>query len=141
MEWRVSIYGRSLDEWDKLAKWIVDNKLFSHNVRWLIQVPRIYEVYKANGSIRTYEDIVISNAGRSVLFSRADLSILQMCSNLYSRLRKILKVTQSCMCSFSVSSGLIPLMTNPKLNEGFTRSSLTHDCGISHSPHHTRTGA
>ncbi|PPQ68832.1 hypothetical protein CVT25_008880 [Psilocybe cyanescens] len=60
VEWRVSIYGRSLDEWDKLAKWIVDNKLFSHNVRWLIQVPRIYEVYKANGSIRTYEDIVIN---------------------------------------------------------------------------------
>ncbi|KAF8799362.1 AMP deaminase [Phlegmacium glaucopus] len=60
VEWRLSIYGRSTDEWDKLAKWIVNNKLFSHNVRWLIQVPRIYEVYKANGSIRTFEDIVIN---------------------------------------------------------------------------------
>jgi len=57
-EWRLSIYGRSLDEWDKLAKWIVNNKLFSHNVRWLIQVPRLYTVYKANGSINTFEDIV-----------------------------------------------------------------------------------
>lgn len=60
MEWRISIYGRSPDEWDKLAKWVIDNKLFSHNVRWLIQVPRIYEVYKANGSVKTYEDIVVS---------------------------------------------------------------------------------
>ena len=60
VEWRISIYGRSTDEWDKLAKWIVNNKLFSHNVRWLIQVPRLYEVYKANGSVRTFEDIVIS---------------------------------------------------------------------------------
>lgn len=60
VEWRISIYGRSPDEWDKLAKWVVNNKLFSHNVRWLIQIPRIYEVYKANGSIKTYEDIVIS---------------------------------------------------------------------------------
>ena len=59
-EWRISIYGRSLGEWDKLAKWIVTNKLFSHNVRWLIQVPRLYEVYKANGSIETFEDIVRS---------------------------------------------------------------------------------
>lgn len=59
-EWRMSIYGRSLDEWDKLARWIVNNKLFSHNVRWLIQVPRLYEVYKANGSVETFEDIVVS---------------------------------------------------------------------------------
>ncbi|KAF8885708.1 hypothetical protein CPB84DRAFT_1816803 [Gymnopilus junonius] len=58
VEWRISIYGRNPNEWDKLAKWIVNNKLYSHNVRWLIQVPRLYEVYKANGSIRTFEDIV-----------------------------------------------------------------------------------
>lgn len=64
-EWRISIYGRSLDEWDKLAKWVVGNKLYSHNVRWLIQVPRLYDVYKRSGSINTFEDIV-----RSTLFSR-----------------------------------------------------------------------
>ena len=60
VEWRISIYGRSADEWDKLAKWVIDHKLFSHNVRWLIQVPRLYEVYKANGSVKTFEDIVTS---------------------------------------------------------------------------------
>ena len=59
-EWRISIYGRKEDEWDKLAKWIVNNKLYSHNVRWLIQVPRLYDVYKLNGSIDTFEDIVRS---------------------------------------------------------------------------------
>ncbi|KAK7018040.1 AMP deaminase [Paramarasmius palmivorus] len=57
-EWRLSIYGRSPEEWDKLAKWIVNNKLYSHNIRWLIQVPRLYDVYKANGSVDTFEDIV-----------------------------------------------------------------------------------
>ncbi|KAH9889782.1 AMP deaminase [Cubamyces lactineus] len=57
-EWRISIYGRQRDEWDKLARWIVNNKLYSHNVRWLIQVPRLYDVYKQNGSINTFEDIV-----------------------------------------------------------------------------------
>lgn len=59
-EWRISIYGRNEDEWDKLAKWIVNHKLYSHNVRWLIQVPRLYDVYKMNGSIDTFEDIVRS---------------------------------------------------------------------------------
>jgi AMP deaminase len=49
-----------MDEWDKLAKWICHNKLYSHNVRWLIQVPRLYSVYKQNGSINTFEDIVKS---------------------------------------------------------------------------------
>lgn len=60
VEWRISIYGRNPAEWDKLAKWIVHNKLYSHNVRWLIQVPRLYDVYKHNGSIDTFEDIVRS---------------------------------------------------------------------------------
>ncbi|CAK5277411.1 unnamed protein product [Mycena citricolor] len=59
-EWRVSIYGRSPDEWDKLAKWVINNKLYSHNVRWLIQVPRLYDIYKANGSIQTFQDIILN---------------------------------------------------------------------------------
>lgn len=57
-EYRISIYGRSADEWDKLAEWIVDNKLFSHNVRWLIQVPRLYSVYKAGNLVDSFQDIV-----------------------------------------------------------------------------------
>ena len=39
---------------------MIDNKLFSHNVRWLIQIPRLYGVYKENGSIHNFEDIVRS---------------------------------------------------------------------------------
>ncbi|KAH9953331.1 AMP deaminase [Russula dissimulans] len=57
-EWRLSIYGRRPDEWDKLAEWVINNRLFSHNVRWLVQVPRLYNVYKENGSIQNFEDIV-----------------------------------------------------------------------------------
>ncbi|KAL1955727.1 hypothetical protein VTO42DRAFT_8125 [Malbranchea cinnamomea] len=57
-EWRISIYGRSIHEWDKLAAWVVDNKLFSPNIRWLIQVPRLYDVYKSNGQVENFEDII-----------------------------------------------------------------------------------
>ncbi|KAJ1914510.1 AMP deaminase [Mycoemilia scoparia] len=57
-EYRVSIYGRSADEWDNLAAWVVDNKLISNNVRWLIQTPRLYNVYKSAGQIENFEDII-----------------------------------------------------------------------------------
>ncbi|PKC59713.1 AMP deaminase [Rhizophagus irregularis] len=57
-EYRVSIYGRSTSEWDKLAKWIINNKLISPNVRWLIQIPRLYNVYKATGTYECYEFVI-----------------------------------------------------------------------------------
>lgn len=57
-EWRISIYGRSLDEWDKLAAWVVDNKLFSPNIRWLIQIPRLYDVYKSSGMMENFEQVI-----------------------------------------------------------------------------------
>jgi len=31
VEWRISIYGCHLKEWDKLAAWVVDNKVSSPN--------------------------------------------------------------------------------------------------------------
>lgn len=60
VEWRISIYGRSIDEWDKLAAWVVDNKLFSPNVRWLIQVPRLFDVYKSSNLMDNFEQIVVN---------------------------------------------------------------------------------
>ncbi|EIW81217.1 AMP deaminase [Coniophora puteana RWD-64-598 SS2] len=59
-EWRVSVYARSANEWDNVAKWVVNNKLFSHNVRWLVQVPRLYHIYKESGTVQTFEDIVVN---------------------------------------------------------------------------------
>ena len=58
VEWRISIYGRSIDEWEKLAAWVVDHKLYSPNVRWLIQVPRLYDVFKSTGLVENYEEVV-----------------------------------------------------------------------------------
>ncbi|KAJ3069940.1 AMP deaminase [Podochytrium sp. JEL0797] len=57
-EYRVSIYGRDKKEWDKLATWVVDNKLFSENVRWLVQVPRLYNVYKASGLLQNFQQVL-----------------------------------------------------------------------------------
>lgn len=57
-EYRISIYGRSIDEWSKLADWVIDNNLLSHNVRWLIQVPRLYDIYKKTGLVTSFQDII-----------------------------------------------------------------------------------
>ncbi|KAJ4288022.1 AMP deaminase [Kalmusia sp. IMI 367209] len=60
VEWRISIYGRDIDEWDKLAAWVIDNKLFSPNVRWLVQIPRLFDVYKATGLMDNFEQVVVN---------------------------------------------------------------------------------
>ncbi|KAJ2746128.1 AMP deaminase [Coemansia sp. BCRC 34301] len=62
-EYRISIYGRSADEWDKLAAWVVDHKILSPNVRWLIQVPRLYNVYKAGGQVANFEQVLMNLFG------------------------------------------------------------------------------
>ncbi len=37
-EYRISVYGRKPVEWDTLAAWVVQNRLYSDNNAWLIQV-------------------------------------------------------------------------------------------------------
>lgn len=60
VEYRLSIYGRKRDEWSKLAAWAVDNNLFSYNVRWMIQIPRLYDAYKEAGYLTSFEDLLRS---------------------------------------------------------------------------------
>ncbi|XP_005357189.1 AMP deaminase 1 isoform X1 [Microtus ochrogaster] len=44
---RLSIYGRSPDEWSKLSSWFVCNRIYCPNMTWMIQVPRIYDVFRS----------------------------------------------------------------------------------------------
>ena len=57
-EWRVSIYGRKRTEWAKLADWFYDNRLSSPNVRWMIQIPRLYAVYKKAGLVAHFGEVL-----------------------------------------------------------------------------------
>lgn len=84
-EYRISIYGRKSDEWDMLAAWIVDNRLYSPNnrylpaplaygfvsrrcalptptpyptLRWVIQIPRLYGMYASKGMLSTFEEFL-----------------------------------------------------------------------------------
>lgn len=57
-EYRLSIYGRSRDEWDKLARWAIKNKIYSDNVRWMIQIPRLYDIYKSAKIVKNFQEIL-----------------------------------------------------------------------------------
>uniref|UniRef100_A0A671TKQ1 AMP deaminase n=1 Tax=Sparus aurata TaxID=8175 RepID=A0A671TKQ1_SPAAU len=58
VELRLSIYGRSRDEWDKLAKWAVKHGVYSKNVRWLVQVPRLFDVYHTKKQLCNFEEML-----------------------------------------------------------------------------------
>mmetsp|Transcript_17405 Transcript_17405/g.43329 ORF Transcript_17405/g.43329 Transcript_17405/m.43329 type:complete len:966 (+) Transcript_17405:420-3317(+) len=75
-EWRLSIYGRKMDEWDKLAKWVLaggesglaksrhpavtaeNKKLISANNMWMIQIPRLFETYKSAGQLENFQQML-----------------------------------------------------------------------------------
>jgi AMP deaminase len=57
-EYRISIYGRRADEWDKLGRWFTQHHIFSPVARWLIQVPRLYPSYYAEGNVQSFQDML-----------------------------------------------------------------------------------
>ncbi|EXB63797.1 AMP deaminase [Morus notabilis] len=57
-EYRISVYGRKQSEWDQLASWFVNNAIYSDNAVWLIQLPRLYNVYKNMGIVTSFQNIL-----------------------------------------------------------------------------------
>jgi len=57
-EYRLSIYGRDPKEWDVLANWVMDFDLFSSNMRWMIQLPRLYTAYRADGTVKNFQHML-----------------------------------------------------------------------------------
>ncbi|XP_028163654.1 AMP deaminase 2 isoform X8 [Ostrinia furnacalis] len=57
-ELRLSIYGKSPGEWAKLAKWAIQYDVHSNNVRWLIQIPRLYDIFKSNKIMSNFQEFL-----------------------------------------------------------------------------------
>lgn len=57
-EWRISIYGRSMSEWHILANWIRSYHLNSHQIRWMIQIPRLFALYFSNKIIKNFQEML-----------------------------------------------------------------------------------
>jgi len=56
LELRVSIYGRSTNEWDTLANWFVDYNMQHPHITWMIQVPRLYNIFKKKNVVTSMSD-------------------------------------------------------------------------------------
>ncbi|XP_037936468.1 AMP deaminase 2 isoform X3 [Teleopsis dalmanni] len=57
-ELRLSIYGKHREEWTKLAKWAIDYNVYSPNIRWLIQIPRLFDIFKSNNLMSSFQEIL-----------------------------------------------------------------------------------
>ncbi|KAB0401247.1 hypothetical protein E2I00_008247, partial [Balaenoptera physalus] len=51
---RLSIYGCSPKEWPNLARWFIQHKVYSPNMRWIIQVPRIYDIFRSKNLLPSF---------------------------------------------------------------------------------------
>ena len=58
MEPRISIYGRSMSEWSNLGAWTYDNRVTSKHIRWMVQIPRLYGIYKKIGLVNNFQDML-----------------------------------------------------------------------------------
>jgi len=57
-EFRMSVYGTKPTQWEDLAKWIWRYQLWSPRNKWLIQVPRIYNIFRHIGILRSFQDML-----------------------------------------------------------------------------------
>ena len=58
LEPRISVYGRKRSEWSKLGRWYCTNRLASPNVRWMVQIPRLYSIYKRIGLVSNFLEMI-----------------------------------------------------------------------------------
>eukprot|EP00924_Labyrinthula_sp_SR-Ha-C_P009542 snap_masked-scaffold_2-processed-gene-27.19-mRNA-1 protein AED:0.11 eAED:0.11 QI:0/0/0/0.71/1/1/7/0/655 len=58
IEPRISVYGKDRSEFFKLGNWWFENKLFSPHTRFMIQVPRLYKIYKRAGIVQNFVKVL-----------------------------------------------------------------------------------
>ncbi|ELQ74689.1 Adenosine monophosphate deaminase [Trachipleistophora hominis] len=58
VELRISVYGKSKDEFYKLAHWIESNKLYSKHIKWVVQIPRLFPNLKEKYNIKSFGEML-----------------------------------------------------------------------------------
>lgn len=57
-EYRICVYGKSPEDLKKQAFWLSTYNIKSHRVRWVIQIPRLYSVFKQQGLVKNFGEIL-----------------------------------------------------------------------------------
>ncbi|XP_045537933.1 AMP deaminase 2 [Papilio machaon] len=58
VEPRLSIYCKRMDEWARLASWALRHGVRSPHVRWLVQVPRLYDIYRNKKLLKNFQEFL-----------------------------------------------------------------------------------
>ncbi|CAK1583941.1 unnamed protein product [Parnassius mnemosyne] len=58
VEPRLSIYCKRADEWSRLASWAIRHEMHSPHVRWLVQVPRLYDIYRNKRLLKNFQEFL-----------------------------------------------------------------------------------
>ena len=58
MEPRITLFGRYQHEWNDLAEWTAFHGFLRDDVRWVVQVPRIYQLWKQTGDLESFQDMI-----------------------------------------------------------------------------------
>jgi AMP deaminase len=62
-EFGISIYGKSSREWAVLSRWVLGNNLRSDQLRWIIQIPRLYGLFRGYGKVDSFADFLCNIFG------------------------------------------------------------------------------
>ncbi|KAK2703294.1 AMP deaminase 2-like [Artemia franciscana] len=57
-EMRISIAGKSIEEWDKVARWVIKWDVYSKNVIWLMQIPRVYDILRSYENVANFQSVI-----------------------------------------------------------------------------------
>jgi adenosine deaminase len=55
---RLSIYGRSRVEWDRLSRWFVLHGMAHRTNSWMIQIPRLFHLYRGSGILSNFQEML-----------------------------------------------------------------------------------
>ncbi|KAH3679917.1 hypothetical protein WICMUC_000660 [Wickerhamomyces mucosus] len=50
--------SEGLTKWESIANWVIDNKLISHNVKWIIRIPRNYAALRKVGKVSNFQEFL-----------------------------------------------------------------------------------
>jgi AMP deaminase len=71
-EYRLQLSGRTRQDWDELADWLVLHEIESSQVHWVVEISSSYSVFKKNGDVQKYQDMLDSTCFSSCRSGMAD---------------------------------------------------------------------
>eukprot|EP00760_Papus_ankaliazontas_P024645 PhM_4_TR2400/c1_g1_i1/m.18643/K01490/AMPD; AMP deaminase len=104
---RLTIFGKSLNEWDKLAQWFDTHGMASQQNRWMVQIPRNYS------TCRTTSPPLVKSFGELIKHLFQPLWSVSMAPNSNPKLAQFLQHVSGFDCVGNEATMDAPLRSDP----------------------------